>query len=91
MTTWSLGNIGAAPQPLQYRVGALPPELAPVATFYAVAGPVSAGLSAYHGYRRDGTVLSALLWALLGGAFPIVVPAIALAQGFGKSTGKRWP
>lgn len=84
--TWNLGG-----QPLTYRAGALPSELQPVATFYAVAGPLSAGLGAYHGYRRDGTVISALLWALAGGAFPIIVPAIALAQGFGKSAGKRWP
>jgi hypothetical protein len=87
MSNWTLGN-----QPLRYRAGQVPAAAASaVGTFYAVAGPLSAGLSAYHGYRRDGTVVSALLWALAGGTLPIIVPAIALAQGLGKSTGKRWP
>lgn len=49
---------------------------------------VSAGASAYHGYKRNKSVGWALVWGLFGGSFPIVVPAIALAQGFGKPEGK---
>ena len=49
---------------------------------------VSAGASAYHGYKRNKSVGWALVWGAFGGAFPIVVPAIALAQGFGKPESK---
>ena len=45
---------------------------------------VSAGASAYHGYKRNKSVGWALVWGGFGGSFPIIVPAIALAQGFGK-------
>jgi len=44
----------------------------------------STGLSAYHGYKRTGSIGWALGWGLLGGLFPVITPAIALAQGFGK-------
>lgn len=49
---------------------------------------VSAGASAYHGYKRNKSVGWALVWGFFGGSFPIVVPAIALAQGFGKPESK---
>ncbi len=52
----------------------------------AVSGTVllgSVGLSAYHGYRRGGA-LSAFGWGLLGFIFPIITPAVAFAQGYGK-------
>lgn len=49
---------------------------------------VSAGASAYHGYKRNKSVGWALAWGFFGGAFPIVVPAIAVAQGFGKPESK---
>jgi hypothetical protein len=52
---------------------------------YGALSIVSSGLSAYHGYRRNrGSVGWAVGWALLGGIFPIITPAIAFAQGFGK-------
>lgn len=45
----------------------------------------SAAASTYHGYKRNrGSVPWALAWGFLGGMFPIVTPAIAVAQGFGK-------
>lgn len=46
----------------------------------------SIGICAYHGYKRNESVGWAIGWALLGGLFPIITPAIALAQGFGKPT-----
>lgn len=49
---------------------------------------VSAGASAYHGYKRNKSVGWAVAWGFFGGAFPIVVPAIALAQGFAKPESK---
>lgn len=58
---------------------------------------VSAGLSAYHGYKRhqrydggDRALGSAIVWGFLGGLFPIITPAVAVAQGFGQPIhGKR--
>lgn len=40
--------------------------------------------SVYHGYKRNRSVGWALVWGAAGAFFPIVTPAIALAQGFGK-------
>lgn len=46
---------------------------------------LSAGASAFHGYRRNrGSLGWAIGWGLLGGMFPVITPAVALAQGFGK-------
>lgn len=45
----------------------------------------SAGLSGYHGYRRNrGSWGWALVWGSLGLLFPIITPAVAFAQGYGK-------
>lgn len=68
---------------------ALPPagEVAvvqPLSTISRIIVAASIGLSAYHGYRRNDSVGWAIWWALMGGLFPIVTPAIALAQGFGQ-------
>ena len=73
---------------------AQPPFTAPLArtgqtladsTLWQVVVPLSAGLSAYHGYKRNYDSLGwALGWGVLGGLFPIITPAVAIAQGFGK-------
>lgn len=57
-----------------------------VPMWYRVLATVSAGASAYHGYRRNDSVGWAIAWGLLGGLFPVITPAIALAQGFGQPT-----
>lgn len=44
----------------------------------------SAAASAFHGYKRNESVAWALWWGFCGGMFPVVVPTIAVAQGFGK-------
>ena len=55
-----------------------------LSAFWQVAIPVSAGLSGYHGYKRNNDSLGwGLVWGLLGATFPIVTPAVAYAQGFG--------
>jgi hypothetical protein len=42
-------------------------------------------LCAFHGYRRsNGSILTALAWALLGKWKPLYVVPIALAQGVGR-------
>ena len=53
-------------------------------TVWAIASVLSVGASAYHGYRRNDSVGWAIWWGLMGGIFPVVTPAIALAQGFGQ-------
>lgn len=44
----------------------------------------SSVLSTYHGYKRNQSIGWALAWGALGAAFPIIVPTVAVAQGFGK-------
>ena len=54
-------------------------------TVWAVLGAASMALGAYHGYRRHrGSIGWAIGWALTGAFFPVITPAIAYAQGFGK-------
>lgn len=38
----------------------------------------------YHGYRRTGSIIWALLYGLAGRAVPIAAVPISLAQGFGQ-------
>lgn len=50
-----------------------------ISTFSAIA-------CGYHGYQRNrGAVGWTVVWFLLGGAFPILTPAVAVFQGYGKS------
>jgi len=56
---------------------------APSPTF-AWLSAISAGLGAYHGYKRNGSIGWALVWAASGAVLPVVTPAIAFAQGFGE-------
>jgi hypothetical protein len=57
----------------------------PVMYVWLGVASLSSGASAYHGYKRSrGSVGSAVGWGLLGFFFPIITPAVALAQGFGK-------
>lgn len=51
---------------------------------WEVLAVASAGASVYHGYRRNQSIGWALWWGFIGGIFPVVTPAIAIAQGFGK-------
>lgn len=51
---------------------------------FTVAYLASVGASAYHGYRRNDSLGWGLWWAFMGGIFPVVTPAFALAQGFGE-------
>lgn len=54
---------------------------------WGILAAASMAASAYHGYRRNQSVGWALWWALMGTAFPIITPTIAVAQGFGKRKG----
>lgn len=45
----------------------------------------SMGASAYHGVKRNhGSIGYGIWWGLMGSLFPVITPAVALAQGFGK-------
>lgn len=44
---------------------------------------VAMAANAYHGYKRNGSVLWALAWAALGYTAPVITTVIATAQGFG--------
>lgn len=49
-----------------------------------VLGAASVGVSAYHGYKRNNSTGWAIWWGFMGALFPVITPAIAIAQGFGK-------
>jgi hypothetical protein len=55
-----------------------------VSPFWAYLAAVSSALSAYHGYKRNLSVPWAVGWGLAGALFPVITPAVALAQGFGR-------
>lgn len=46
--------------------------------------PVSTVAMAYHGYKRTKSAGWALAWAAFGAVMPLIAPAIAVAEGFGK-------
>jgi hypothetical protein len=59
----------------------------PLGVGLAVEGTIvlaSVAASAYHGYKRNRSVGWAAWWGFMGLLFPIVTPAVAIAQGFGK-------
>ncbi len=47
----------------------------------------SIAASAYHGYKRNRSTGWAIWWGVMGAIFPIITPAVAIAQGFGKRSG----
>lgn len=47
----------------------------------------SAAASAYHGTRRNGSILWGVAWFTMGLVFPVFTPVVALAQGYGKRRG----
>lgn len=59
-------------------------DYSPGAVAYGAVSTASMAVSAFHGYKRNQSIGWALLWGLLGATFPVITPAIAVAQGFGK-------
>jgi hypothetical protein len=51
---------------------------------WGVLSAVSAGVSGFHGYRRNNSAGWGIAWFILGGLFPVITPTVAFAQGFGK-------
>ena len=48
---------------------------------------VVAAASAFHGYKRTGSIGMALLYAAAGYVAPVITPVIEIAQGFAKPKG----
>jgi len=69
----------AAPEPVATASG-----LGPMGWAYVVGDIAITSAMAYHGYKRNNSLGWALVWALLGGAVPIIGVPVALAQGFAK-------
>jgi len=55
-----------------------------IRTVWAVLGTLSMAASTYHGYKRNNSVGWAIGWGILGAMFPVITPAVAVAEGFGK-------
>lgn len=71
---YSVGDDASAPRPFTLR-GALTSE--PVKTAAAIA-------LTFHGYRRTGSIIWALIYGLAGKVVPVAAVPIALAQGYGE-------
>ena len=54
----------------------------PKVAIWGIVSMLSSGLSAYHGYKRNRSVGWAAMWGVMGAVFPIITPAVAVAQGF---------
>lgn len=57
---------------------------APLSTVSIAIVTTSVALAAYHGYKRNQSIAWALWWAFAASLLPVVVPAIAIAQGYGQ-------
>lgn len=85
----TLGNVLVLRRGHLGSLGALSPEAQRgVAVGWGILSAVSSGASAYHGFRRNRSVGWAVAWGVLGALFPIIVPAVALAQGFARPAGR---
>jgi hypothetical protein len=72
---FGLGATTTSPTPVTWTIP----------SWYWIITAASSGASAYHGYKRSGGDMAVTIgWALLGAIFPIITPAVALAQGFGE-------
>lgn len=55
---------------------------------WGLISAASAGVSGFHGYKRNNSVGWGIAWFVLGGLFPVITPTVAFAQGFGKRKGR---
>jgi hypothetical protein len=58
--------------------------LPPMSPLWKAVSAASAAACVYHGYKRNNSVGWALWWGIMGSMAPVIAPAIAVAQGFGK-------
>ncbi len=71
-------GVSAAPD------GTVTVETSPGIRIWSWLSVASMAASTYHGWRRNKSIGWAVVWGLMGAAFPVVTPVIAVAQGFGK-------
>lgn len=67
-----------------YSGAALGVDPGTTAMVWSAVSTASMAASAYHGYKRNDSVGWAIWWGLMGAMFPVITPAIGVAQGFGK-------
>ena len=82
-------HLGQAPTahhvPAASHLGQKPELVRNIGRVWSVVAPISAAVSAFHGYRRHrGSLGWALGWAVMGSLFPVITPTIAFAQGYGQ-------
>lgn len=64
------------------------PERQAVGVLFGLLSIASMAASAYHGAKRNcGSVGWGAVWGIAGAVFPVVTPAVAIGQGFAKSSG----
>lgn len=78
--------------PASSAVAAAPAGMSVGTAIHGALATASMAACLVHGYRRNnGSLGWGLAWAALGSVFPVVTPAIAVAQGFGKPLPSRTP
>ena len=74
---------------LQKLVSPVSPKTWPTLPLWWKVASAAGGVGGmYHGYKRDKSVLWALVYGFAGSLFPVIVLPLMLAQGFGKPKGK---
>lgn len=56
----------------------------PVSMLWTAVRTVSIAASVYHGTRRNDSIGWGITWGVLAAVAPVITPAVALAQGFGR-------
>jgi hypothetical protein len=79
-----IGALGQATDTLQAEMTLPSPATSPMGKLMALGGTLSIPVLAYHGYKRNDSLLWASVWGFLGSmVWPVTVP-VAFAQGYGK-------
>lgn len=69
---------------LTESAAAAPPISTAGRVLWGLLHAASVGVSVYHGTKRNDSIGWGLWWGLMGAMFPIVTPAVAVAQGLGE-------
>ena len=82
-----LGSLGDSPNP-DTGTGSTETPNNTGRLIWGLISAASAGVSGYHGFKRNDSVGWGIAWFILGGMFPVITPTVAFAQGFGKRAGR---
>ena len=83
-----LGNLGGDPPNPNTGDGSTETPNNTGRLVWGLISAASAGVSGYHGFRRNNSAGWGIAWFILGGLFPVITPTVAFAQGFGKRRGR---